>query len=190
MGNHKAESFNPYAAPLVGLETVDPFQQDDIQIRQQFIDCEANVMSIAGLLMFGGIIVTAVCGFLALGFLADGGLAELGPAVLLALLGIAGIVQLIVGFQVRTFRPRARVGAIIFCALWLLFIPLGTLFGGVSLWYLLRPAATYVFTQEYRDVIQRTPHVRFRTSAVSWGILIAVVLGIAGLFGLIAVFNP
>ena len=181
MGTSESDTFNPYAAPLVGVETVDPFQQDDTRIRQQFIDCEANVLSIGGLLIFGGIIVAGVCGYSAFAILVDGGSFALAAAVLLVLLGIAGIVQSIVGLRLRAFRPRARIGAIIFCALWLLFLPLGTIFGGVCLWYLLRPAAKYVFAQEYRDVIRRTPHVQFRTSAVSWGILIAVVLGLAGL---------
>ena len=181
MGTSESETYNPYAAPLVGLETVDPFQQDDTRIRQQFIDCEANVHSIAELLMCGGIIVAGVCVVMAFNFVAVDRLAALGAAVLLASTGLAGIVQLIVGLRVRAFRPRARIGAIIFCALWLLFLPLGTIFGGVCLWYLLRPAAKYVFTEEYRDIIRRTPHVQFRTSSASWGILIAVVLGLAGL---------
>ena len=95
----ESESFNPYAAPLVAPEPPDPFQQDDMRIRQQFIGCESNVRSI----------------------------------------------------------------------------------GVACLWYLLRPAAKYVFTPEYRDVIRRTPQVHFQTSAVSWGILITVLLGVLAL---------
>ncbi len=180
MGTSESETFNPYAAPLVGLETVDPFQQDDTRIRQQFIDCEANVLSIAGFLILGGLI-TGVFGILSPLWVATGDIQNLAFAAFFGVLALLGIAQVIIGVQVRRFRPRARIGAIIFCVLWLLFIPVGTVIGGACLWYLVRPAAKYVFTQEYRDVIRRTPHVQFRTSAVSWGILIAVVLGLAGL---------
>lgn len=49
MSQHDPESFNPYSAPLSGPEFGDPFQQNETRIRQQFIDCEANVKTIAGL---------------------------------------------------------------------------------------------------------------------------------------------
>ena len=54
MSQRDIEAFNPYSAPLTGPESSDPFQQDDTRIRQQFIDCEANLKTIAGLLMLGG----------------------------------------------------------------------------------------------------------------------------------------
>ena len=113
--------------------------------------------------------------------LSTGHRAELPLAALFGVLALFGMGQLIVGIQVRRFRPGARIGAIIFCVLWLLFIPVGTIIGCACLWYLDRPAAKYVVTQDYRDIMRRTPHIRFRTSLVSWGILIAVVLGLAGL---------
>ena len=181
MNVHESESFNPYAAPQIGPEVADPFEQDDTRIRQQFIDCEANLKTIAGLLVLGGVILAGSCvipGFL---FLAQQGLDGLGAAAIIGVPAILGIVQFVVGLQVRSFRPSARIGAIVLCSLWLLFIPFGTMIGGACLWYLARPAAKYVFTQEYCDIIQRTPHVEFRTSRASWGILIAVLLGILGL---------
>lgn len=84
-------------------------------------------------------------------------------------------------FQLQSFRPSARIWAIVFCSLWLLFVPVGTFFGSACLWYLARPAAKYVFTPEYLEVIRRTPHVQFRTSGASWGILVIVLLAIIGL---------
>lgn len=179
MSQQDSESFNPYSAPLTGLEFSDPFQQDDTRIRQQFIDCEANVKTIAGLLTLGGIALGGACliwGFFSLVDL--GVVGQLPYFVLATFLGFMGIAQIVVGFQVRSFHPSARIWAIIFCSLWLLFIPIGTFFGGACLWYLVRPAAKYVFTREYLDVIHRTPHVQFRTSYLSWGILIIVLLAI------------
>ncbi|MCA9012235.1 MAG: hypothetical protein KDB01_20925 [Planctomycetaceae bacterium] len=181
MGKPDSDPFNPYAAPLAEPEAFDPFQQDDTRIRQQFINCEANVTTIAGVMIIGGLLVAAIAAIAAFVTAANSGAFAFGAVALLVVLVLLGFVQMVIGARVRTLHPRARIGAIIFCTLWLFFIPLGTIFGGACLWYLVRPAATYVFTPEYRDVIRRTPHVRFRTSAVSWGILATVLLGLLGL---------
>ena len=156
-----------------------------MRIRRQFIGCESNVRSIGGVMILGGLILAIVFGFFSviyshLGYRYGFG-SYLGLAAFFGVIALLGVVQLIVGIGVGRFRARHRIGAIIFCALWLLFIPLGTIIGGACLWYLLRPAAKYIFTAEYRDVIQRTPHVHFQTSAVSWGILIAVLVAILAL---------
>lgn len=180
MSRPEPDSFNPYTAPLTGPETFDPFQQDDRQIRQQFIDCEANIRTIAGVLLFGGVILI-VCGVTSLYFFAASGF---NPALgsVCVVVTMLGFIQFTVGLRVQFFLPRARINAIIFCVLWLLFFPVGTIFGGVCLWYLVRPAAAYVFTEEYSGVIRRTPQIRFRTSAVSWGILVVLLLSVLGLF--------
>lgn len=152
-----------------------------MRIRQQLIDCEGNVRSIAGVLIFGGLILTIVFGILSVVYFSHGGNADLALAILFGVHALLGIVQLTVGIRLRSFHPGARIGAIIFCVLWLLFFPLGTMIGGACLWYLVRPAASYVFTPEYREVIRKTPHIHFQTSAVSWGILIILLVSILGL---------
>lgn len=181
MKGHESESFNPFAAPQTGPEVTDPFQQDDTQIRRQFIDCEANVRTIAGVLMLGGVFVAGSCAIPGFVFIAHHGMSGLVAAALMGLVAILGIAQVVVGFQLQSFRQSARTGAIVFCAIWLFFIPVGTILGGGCLWYLMRPAARFIFTQQYFDIIQRTPHVRFRTNPASWGILIVVLLCVLGL---------
>lgn len=182
MGTAESDSFNPYAAPLVGPETADPFQQDDVRIRQQFIDCEGNVGSVAGVLILGGLILAFVFGFFSVMNFSHRDSTGFALAALFGVLALLGVAQLIVGIQVRSFRPRGRIGGIICCVLWLFFIPFGTIGGGACLWYLAHPSARYVFTPEYREVIRKTPHIHFQTSAVSWGIFIIGVLSILALF--------
>ena len=152
-----------------------------MRIRQQLIDCEGNVRSIVGVLILGGLILTIVFGILSVVYVSHGGNADLALAALFGVLALLGIAQLTVGIRLRSFHPGARIGAIIFCGLWLLFFPLGTIIGGACLWYLVRPAASYVFTPEYREVIRKTPHIHFQTSAVSWGMLIILLVSILGL---------
>jgi len=181
LGRTESDSFNPYTAPLTEPETFHPFTQADTPIRRQFIDCESNIRSIASVLIFGGIILM-VCGVASLYFFgATVSNPDLASALVFLVLTMLGFIQLVVGLRVLRFRPGARIGAIIFSVLWLLFFPVGTIFGGACLWYLVRPAAAYVFTKEYNDVILKTPHVRFQTSAVSWGILALVLLSVLGL---------
>ncbi|MBC7966757.1 MAG: hypothetical protein H7Z17_12635, partial [Fuerstia sp.] len=100
MGTSESETFNPYAAPLVGTETVDPFQQDDTRIRQQFIDCEANVQSISVVLILGGLIVTGVFGVLTSMWVASRDIRDLVLATFFGVLALLGIGQVIVGVQV------------------------------------------------------------------------------------------
>lgn len=152
-----------------------------MRIRQQFIDREGNVRSIAVALIVGGLILTIVFGILSVIHFSNGDRTDFPLATLFGVLALLGVVQLIIGIGVGRFRPRHRIGGIICCVVWLLFIPLGTIIGGACLWYLVRPTAKYIFTTEYRDVIQRTPHIHFRTSAVSWGILITVWVAILAL---------
>jgi hypothetical protein len=68
----------------------------------------------------------------------------------------------------------------------LIVIPVGTFFGGISLWYLLRPAARFVFDPKYKTVIANTPEVRVRTSALSW-IVLLLLMFVVGLVVLYAV---
>lgn len=179
---------NPYAAPVGSLDPFDPLGGDDISVRKQFIDCEANVRSIGSVLTIGGLAVVMVFGIVGWMFFVD---RHTQPKsfwiALLCWIPVAiGVSQIFVGFGVRRLDNRHRIGAIVFCALWILFVPVGTLIGGVSLWYLLRPAATYVFTKQYRNIVERTPIVEFSTSVLSW-ILLAIVL--AGGFGAIMLFS-
>ncbi len=88
MSQLDAESFNPYSAPLSGPEFSDPFQQDDTRIRQQFIDCEANLKTIAGLLTLGGVALAGACMLFGFVSLADRGtVGQLPYFVLATLLG-------------------------------------------------------------------------------------------------------
>jgi len=176
LGSPESETYNPYTAPLVAPETPDPFLQGDTRIRQQFIGVESNVRSIGGLLILGGLILAIVFGFFSVYHFFGGDNVNLALAALFGFLALLGVGQLIVGIGVGRFRARHRFSAIGFCVLWLLFIPVGTIIAGACLWYLVRPAAKYIFTPEYRGVIQRTPQDHFQTSALSWGILITVMV--------------
>jgi hypothetical protein len=79
---------------------------------------------------------------------------------------------------------KSRIPAAIACGIWILFVPVGTILGGVSLWYILRPAASFVFSEEYAEVIRNTPEVGASTSIAGWSLLLVVLsaMGVALLF--------
>ncbi|MCB9159720.1 MAG: hypothetical protein H6644_07665 [Caldilineaceae bacterium] len=58
---------------------------------------------------------------------------------------VACIVMLAVGFGLWTLRQWARVATIALSVLGLMFVPIGTLIGGVTLWYLLKPEVAAEF---------------------------------------------
>ncbi len=49
------------------------------------------------------------------------------------------LINLVVGYGLWTQRPWARTGAMALAMVGLVFFPLGTIAGGLVLWYLLRP---------------------------------------------------
>jgi len=53
-----------------------------------------------------------------------------------------------VGWGMMQLRPWARMGAVVLSVLRLLNIPIGTVIGGLSLWYLFQPEALAAFGEE------------------------------------------
>jgi len=53
-----------------------------------------------------------------------------------------------VGWGLWNLKPWARLGAIVLAGLGLLSIPIGTIIGGLTLWYLFQPEARAAFGEE------------------------------------------
>ena len=76
----------------------------------------------------------------------------------------------------------SRPWAILISALWLIAFPFGTLIAVAALFMLVRPAASVVLTDDYKQLITRTPHIRPKTSITS------LVFGLIGLIGIVLLF--
>ncbi len=180
-------AFNPYAAPE-GQAWSDSFLPSSPQaVRKQFIHCESNIHSIGGLMILGGLLVSFGFGLAASIAIADGGLDRGVRAGFLIAIVLAGLWQIYTGIQLRRLKMSSRVPAAIACGIWILFIPVGTILGGVSLWYIMRPAASFVFSEEYAQVIRNTPEIGASTSIAGWSLL-TIVLALIGLALLAATF--
>ena len=183
----ESSAFNPYAAPEEQVSPDSLSASDPEVIRQQFIHCESNIKSIAGLMILGGLLVSLGLGVAA--SLALAAVHNLEPLTALFLVAVilAGFWQIYTGIQLRRLKLTSRIPAAIASGLWILFVPVGTILGGVSLWYIVRPAASFVFSEEYAEVIRKTPEVGASTSIAGWSLLM-IVLALIGLALLAATF--
>ena len=80
-----------------------------------------------------------------------------GAAIALPIIGITGTLLtifllvlslpgLIAGFGLLSFKPWARILSIVLCALHLINIPIGTIFGAYGLWVLLSKDSEQLFS--------------------------------------------
>jgi hypothetical protein len=196
-------SENPYAptGSAYGSGSLDSnveLSQAEI-IRKSHLSHEANLQSFGCLYTLGGILgIIGSLFYVATGvFIIAGGLPaqpanqnapvpNTNPAaagLVVALLGLVflaiSIVQLLGGRAMQTLNPRGKVLAIIISAIGLLGFPCGTLISAYLLYLLLSTKGEMVFSDRYKEIIQATPHIKYKTSIIVWiflFLLIAVIL--------------
>jgi succinate dehydrogenase/fumarate reductase cytochrome b subunit len=86
-----------------------------------------------------------------------------------------------VGRWLRALNPKARIPATLLSVLGLFGFPVGTLIGLYVLYLLHSKKGVMVFSPEYRQVIEATPQIRYRTSLLAWLFLGLIVLALMGL---------
>ena len=142
--------------------------------RREFLKHEASVKSVGVLYYIGGVALTllSVASIIA-GFSA-------GPLSFLvgALLLVFGVGQFFVGYGLRRLKPWARIPTAILSGFGLLGFPIGTIINAYIMYLVLCAKGKMVFSEEYRDVIAQTPHIKYRTSILVWILLGLVVLAI------------
>jgi hypothetical protein len=137
------------------------------------------------------------------------------PAMQKAIMGAAALFYLVItglngamGYGLTHFQVWARWTAVVFTVLGLLavllyagifsfmispYLGLGVLavgggFNGLILWLLVSKKAGMVFSEEYKEIIRQTPHVKLKTSIIVKIFLVLILLAIVIplLFGLIS----
>ena len=170
-------------------------------IRKSHLSHEANIQSFGCLYTLGGIMGILI-GIFYIGigiFVMAGGenlpgsarSADVNPMVagiITALIGLVvlaiGVAQLFAGRSMQTLNPSGKILAIIISAIGLLGFPCGTIISGYLLYLLLSAKGEMVFSSAYKDVMQATPHIRYRTSIIVW-IFLFILIGVI-LLGIIA----
>jgi hypothetical protein len=166
--------------------------------RRKYLSHEASVKSIGtlyylggffGLLagvMYAGMSITA-----AAGGMQGPQLGEREQTVFAMMMGIASVVafaissvQLWTAYGLRRLKPYSRISGSVIAGIGLLGFPLGTLICGYFLYLLLSAKGEFVFSQQYKDVIQQTPHIKYKTS-----IIVRILVGILLFFLLLGVIG-
>jgi hypothetical protein len=173
-----AASQNPYA-PTEFTTNLPMGSASDVETRNKYLSHEASIQGIGALYLLGSI-------FLLIGgvFLVIGGLASTAAGDPDALLGLIiglvylplGILQFWVGRGLRAINPKVRTAAIVLSVIGLLGFPIGTIISAYFLYLLASKKGEFVFSAEYARVRAATPDIKYRTSWIVWGFLIALVL--------------
>ncbi len=178
------QSTNPYAPPLgtlaAGLDSGD----DAELVRRAHLSHEVSIKAIGLLYMLG--FLAAVMGLV----LVAGGMAEvfsaetdnaregamIGTVIGLLYMGL-GALQGLVGLSLRRFKNWARIVASVFSVFGLIAFPIGTIISAYFLYLLLSAKGKFIFTDQYRQIVAATPHIRYKTHIAVW-IVLAIVLAI------------
>ncbi|MBK8013053.1 MAG: hypothetical protein IPK13_17070 [Deltaproteobacteria bacterium] len=184
---------NPFRGPSAPLDAPAPGEPvraaEAERIRKAHLTAETNIRSIGTLQIAGavlgalGLVAVAIPGFM--------GKQELPDPISMAVvatwcaIGLVYAAYMASGIGLRKLRRWARIPSVVLSALGLLAFPVGTLIGGIFLYVLLNKKAARVFAPDYEEILRKTPHIRYRTSALTWiifGLIVAVL--IAALIGM------
>ena len=177
---NEAMEINPYAAPQ--SQVLQATSEDELT-RRSHINTEATIKSVGILYYLGALALTLVGG----SALASGnpgrGVDDLAIGVIILILGIG---QGVAAYGLRRLKSWARIPAIIISCIGLLGFPVGTLINIYILVKVLGKQGQFVMTPEYQRIIAATPHVKRKTSMVTWVLLILLIVI---LIGIIAAIN-
>ena len=175
-------AFNPYApTPTTNDAYVQAVPSDVEQFRKKYLTHEASVKSIGVLYLIGAFLLVPMGVFIIVGSLSGGNQANGAPLVIAAVGGfyiILGFFQGFVGAGLRKLRGWTRTAAIVLSAFGLLGFPVGTLISGYFLYLLASEKGRIVFSEQYKEAIAQTPHIKYKTSIVVWiflGLLVALI---------------
>jgi len=189
-------SDNPYTPSGSAYGNITPNANVDLSqaelIRTSHLSHEANIQGIGCLYLLGGI-----GGLLLSLFYFGTGIAMLsnmvpagpggpqvdtvGPGIML--LGFAVVVlaisclQLYAGRSMQTLNASGKIPAVIISVIGLLGFPCGTMISAFALYLLLSPKGEMVYSPQYKEIVQATPHIRYKTSIIVW-ILLFILLGV------------
>ena len=171
---------NPYASPAA-VNYVDAPLTDAEAIRKRHLSHEASVKSIGSLYMLGAILmVLGGGGMLVVTLFGQAGNIE--PAVVAGMAVVAcfylglGILQGATAMGLRKLQKWARSVAVVFSVIGLIAIPIGTIISAYFLYLLLSQKGKMVFSEECKQIIAATPHIKYKTSIIVVILLILLVV--------------
>ena len=177
-----APGANPYAIPATAIVDASLAAGSDAEtIRKKFLSHEASVKSVGLLYWLGSIFVLIAAGmylFMGIALLSEQEAAA-GITMLIAapIALVIAVLQMFLAVGIRKLKPWARICAIVLSAIGLIGFPIGTLISAYILYLMVSKKGIYVFSDEYKQVIAATPHLKYKTSLIVW-----VLVGVLAVF--------
>ncbi len=168
------------AAPQLGSLSRQPTGLTPEIIRTDLVGHEASVRSVGLLYWFEAALVLAAGTWLMFGEqVTPPTSANLVPQHVVGggLLGL-GLVIFLTGVCLRRLDRKGRVPVALFSGIGLLAFPFGTLISAYIIYVIFGRKGEYVMSQEYREIVARTPHIKHKTSKGTWvlaGIILLVI---------------
>lgn len=191
-GSAASANWNPYQATAQTSFQTTTADSADEAIRRQHLSHEAGIRSFGILFGIGAVlylflgIVTLIFGVVMLFSPQRGaGAAAIVTLILPIIYVPLGLVQGFVAIGLRKLNNVGRIGGTVFGAIGLLGIPIGTLISAYLLYLLWSAKANMVFSPEYQRIRRATPHIKYKTSIVTWIVLGLLILFIIFLFAMI-----
>lgn len=173
---------NPYASPLTdtSVEAAGVLAPAEVEeVRRKYLSHEASVRSVGALYYISGTMLALAVVGMVVGLIADPAVPWFVLVLVLFYLAMA-VLSFALGAGLRRLDGRARIPVVILSVLGLLWIPIGTLINAYILYLMLSAKGAMVFSPYYHGIIAQTPHIKYRTSAVTWILLILLLVVIVG----------
>lgn len=171
---------NPYAPPTTPTDAK-PLSESEV-VRNEHIANEASVRSLGTLYVTSGPLMVLIAGITALEAPGD---PDAGAVVGVSIGSLSvGVILTPTAFGLWRFQPWARRIAIITSVFGLCAIPFGTVMCVYVLYLLLSRKGAFVFSEDYKQVIADTPHIRYGTSPLIWLAFVVLVIPFIALVAL------
>lgn len=177
--------YNPYQPPEAPILASSP-NGDAEEIRKAHIKHEASVKSVGTLYFLAGALCIAMA---AASFLDSKPNRQVSVTLgVAAFFVVMAVVQFWIAYGLRNLKPSRRIPTAIMSGIGLLGFPLGTVINAYIMFLVLGKKGRMVLSDEYKQIIAQTPHIKYKTSIIVWvflGLLVLVLL-----FGLgVAIFS-
>jgi MFS family permease len=186
---------NPYAVTTDALAA--PGYGTDVEaMRKRHLNHEASVKSIGTLYMLGAVICGIAAIFYVFAFFSLlNNPNQTAPAAGMLVGSVVAIgIAALYAFVARglwRLQPWSRIVATIISVIGLIGFPIGTIISAYFIYLLQSPKGAVVFSDEYKHVIQATPHIKYKTSFFVWVLLaILLLLIIGGIVAFVANSSP
>ena len=189
---------NPYAPPTADLNDLTPppaveggmTLAEAEALRREHLTHEARLQSVGTLMLLGaanllaGPLLLLLAAFTVIAALlnkitdpdaAPSALTLVGLGIVLTTLGVMSLRG---GAGLRRLDPRHLALYSVLAGLWLLSCSFFSLLGLWALFLLHSPAGKTVLSPEYQEARRLTPHIQFKTSPVTWIVLLLLVVGL------------